>query len=82
MFGVGAPTALQIIVASLPSKAVTFCGGCSIIGVDASVCGEKSGLRSETIWKKNLNKKGKPSHKMLHEKMGLVHTIENSFLKS
>lgn len=35
MFGVGAPTARHIIVASLPSKTVTFCGACSNMGVEA-----------------------------------------------
>jgi len=44
IFGVGAPTALQIIVASFPSKTVTFCGGSSIIGVDAKFSKKKSGL--------------------------------------
>lgn len=36
IFGFGAPAARQIIVASLPSKTVTFFGVCSIIGVDAN----------------------------------------------
>lgn len=34
--GCGAPTALQTIVASLPSSTVTFFGDCSMIGVDAN----------------------------------------------
>jgi len=36
MLGLGDPTARQEIVASLPSKAVTFWGGSSIIGADAA----------------------------------------------
>lgn len=37
MFGSGAPTARQTIVASFPSKTVTFFGDCSMIGVDAKL---------------------------------------------
>lgn len=33
--GVGAPTARQMIVASFPSKTVTFFGGCSSTGFEA-----------------------------------------------
>lgn len=36
MFGVGAPAARHIRVASLPSKTVTLFGGVSITGVDAA----------------------------------------------
>lgn len=35
MLGFGAPTARQVMVASLPSNAVTFCGGCSKTGAVA-----------------------------------------------
>lgn len=34
--GVGAPTALQVMVASLPSKTVRFAGALCIIGGDAT----------------------------------------------
>ena len=37
MFGAGAPCALQEIVASLPSNAVRFCGGLTIMGDDAKI---------------------------------------------
>lgn len=37
IFGAGAPTARHTIVASLPSKTVTFFGDCSMTGVDAFV---------------------------------------------
>lgn len=35
-FGCGAPTARHTIVASFPSRMVTFFGDCSMIGVDAN----------------------------------------------
>jgi hypothetical protein len=35
MFGVGAPAARQVIVASFPSSTVAFCGGISITGTAA-----------------------------------------------
>jgi hypothetical protein len=35
MLGVGAPTARQVMVASLPSRTVTFWGGNSITGMAA-----------------------------------------------
>ena len=37
IFGAGAPCALQEMVASLPSNAVRFCGGLTIIGDDAKI---------------------------------------------
>ena len=38
MLGAGEPSAVQDIVASLPSKAVRFAGGWSRIGTDAEIC--------------------------------------------
>lgn len=36
MLGVGAPTALQVMIASFPSRAVTFDGGVSMTGAAAA----------------------------------------------
>lgn len=82
MFGVGAPTARQIIVASLPSKTVTFCGGCSMIGVDANFfCFCLGGRKKGCLFKIKRNlcnfvAKENPSHKKnVQVKMGLVLNI-------
>ena len=53
MFGAGAPCALQEIVASLPSNAVRFCGGLTIMGDDAKIKNVRYifGVIIISIWK-------------------------------